>query len=228
MDQFDALVAHRVGLVKRSKVFNRILKAFNLNNKKVLDLGCGCGQYLVQFGPGSAGVTTTETEVAYGKKHGINIVKGNVEFIDELGLHGFEAVWANNLFEHLLSPHAFLMKLKTVSQKDTVLVLGVPVIPKIVSLLRVRKFSGALASPHINFFTTETLRYTVTYAGWQIKTIRPFFFQNELLDRLFGLIAPHQYVVAYNDTEFVYPDKKFNEWRDDEHYENLLMLGGRS
>jgi 2-polyprenyl-3-methyl-5-hydroxy-6-metoxy-1,4-benzoquinol methylase len=60
------------------------------------------------------------------------MIKGNVETLDELKIEErFEGIWSNNLFEHLLSPHAFLIRLKTMVRPDTRLVLGVPVLPRI-------------------------------------------------------------------------------------------------
>jgi SAM-dependent methyltransferase len=86
---------------------------------------------------GSVGITTAEEEVAFGKENNLNIKIGNAERLDPSVGH-FEAFWANNLYEHLLSPHAFLMNLKRLSKHDTLLILGVPVVPKIVALMNLR------------------------------------------------------------------------------------------
>ncbi len=229
MNNYDFEAADkRFEPVSRSGTFNRILDILSLSDKKVLDLGCGYGEYLIKFGKGSLGITSTIEEVEYGAARNIRIVKGNVELIDTLKLNEqFEGMWANNLFEHLLSPHSFLIKLKTVAKNDTLLVLGVPVVPRIASIMKIRKFRGALASAHINFFTRETLRLTVQRGGWRVRDIRPFTFKNTLLDRLFSFFAPHLYVVAYNDTAFMYPEKKLKEWQDEPHYQELLRIGKR-
>lgn len=101
-------IEKRFASVDSSATFNRILDVLEFRSKKVLDLGCGWGEYLVKFGGSSVGITSTTKEVEYGKIRNIKILKGNVELIDELGIkERFEGIWANNLFEHLLSPHAF-------------------------------------------------------------------------------------------------------------------------
>lgn len=211
--------------VNSSKTFNRILDTLSLRNKKVLDLGCGYGEYLVKFNKESLGVTSTRAEVEYGKIKGIRIVSGNVEFIDELGIkESFEAIWANNLFEHLLSPHAFLVKLKTVAQPQTILILGVPVVPRIATIMHLARFRGALAGAHVNFFTRETLRLSVERAGWNVLTVRSFYFSNKILDWIFSFFAPHLYIVAQNNTAFRYPDKKLGEWEDEPHYSKLISI----
>jgi SAM-dependent methyltransferase len=225
----DPLVAAdaRFKPVQRSKTFNRILDILGLRTKKVFDMGCGYGEYLVHFGEGSMGITTTVAEVEYGKQRDIDIIQGNVELIDQLGAlkdQHFEAMWANNLFEHLLSPHAYLIKLKLISTDDALLVLGVPVVPRIASLMKLGKFRGALAGAHINFFTRETLSLTVARAGWHVRSVRPFVFSNYTLDMLASFFAPHLYVVAENDSSFTYPTKKLKEWKDDEHYKQMLEI----
>ena len=64
----------------------------------------------------------------------------------------FDVIWCNNIFEHLLSPHSFLVHLKKFSHKNTILILGTPVIPVLPSLTKLPKFRGALCRAHVNFF----------------------------------------------------------------------------
>lgn len=218
----------RFAPVATSKTFNRMLDVLKLRDTKTLDIGCGYGEYLVKFGSGSVGITTTLAEIEYGKNHGLNIVKGNAEHIDSLGLDtSFGAVWANNLFEHLLAPHAFLLKLKRVAKPNGLLILGVPVIPVIPTLMRIGRFRGALAVAHVNFFTRASLKLTVERAGWKVDEIRPFIFSNRFLDYLASHIAPHLYVVARNDVNFKYDPKKLKEWKDDPHYKHILDITGQ-
>ncbi len=225
MNQDVSRADKRFEPVRNSTTFNRILDTLELRTKKVLDMGCGYGEYLIHFGQGSVGVTTTSAEVEYGKQRNIKIIQGNVELIDEINIGGdFEGIWANNLFEHLLSPHAFLIKLKPIALNNALLVLGVPVVPRIIMLMKINKFRGALAVAHINFFTRETLKLTVERAGWKVQEVRPFVFSNRILDRAFSFFAPHVYVVARNDTQFRYQEKKLKEWQDDSHYKKLLDI----
>ncbi len=120
----------------------------------------------------------------------------------------FDAIWANNLFEHLESPHPFLMKMRECVTSDGVLILGVPVIPWLSFLTRFKKFRGAFAVSHVNFFTRRTIIETTRAAGWQVKEARLFYFSNPFLDWCMNLIAPHIYVVATLDPDFKYADKR--------------------
>ncbi|HEY4502304.1 MAG TPA: class I SAM-dependent methyltransferase [Candidatus Paceibacterota bacterium] len=211
--------------VKESKTFLRLLHNFKLGSKRVLDVGCGYGEYLDCFGKGSLGITTTKDEADYATGRGLAVVLGNAEQIDTLSLpEKFKVVWANNIFEHLLSPHAFLLKLKTVVAEDATLILGVPVIPSVAFLMRMEKFRGALVSNHINFFNRRTLTLTVTRAGWHIDDIRSFICGYRIVDKIFGLATPHVYVIAKNNSLFQYPNKKVAEWKEEAYYKEFLSI----
>lgn len=212
-----------------SKTFQRIIRSFGLGQKKVLDLGCGFGEYLALFGPGSMGITTNPEEKSFGKEKGLSVILGNIEELEKIEIKGsFDIIWANNFFEHILSPHSFLSKLRNYSQRDTKLILGVPVIPFFSSVLFfVPKFRGALASNHISFFTKKTLLLTVERSGWKIIETRPFIVEFAPLDRLLGVFAPHLYVVACKNESFAYGKKKLQEWNGIQYYEPLLKSTGQ-
>ncbi|MFA5841389.1 MAG: methyltransferase domain-containing protein [Candidatus Paceibacterota bacterium] len=211
-----------------SKTFRKIVSTFELGHKEVLDLGCGFGEHLSLFGDGSIGVTTNMKEVNEGKDRGLSIIYGNIEELEKLHIKdSFDIIWANNFFEHILSPHAFLAKLRGVAGSDTKLILGVPVIPPLQSLLIFSKFRGALASNHINFFNRKTLLLTVLRAGWHINDVRPFISGFAPLDRFLGLFAPHLYIVARKNESFLYPEKKLQEWKGVDYYASFLKDTGQ-
>lgn len=211
--------------VTRSRTLRRALAELGLGEKKVLDIGCGYGEYLAHFGKGSVGITTTDDEVVQGSARGLDIRKVNAEALELASLpSAFQAVWANNLFEHLLSPHAFLMRLRAVTAPGAVLVLGVPVVPFLSFLIRFRPFRGTLASNHISFFTAKTLALTVSRAGWRIVESRTLV-APRFWDRFLLPLAPHVYIVAVKDEDFVYPEKKVKEWCSEPYYASVLALG---
>ena len=182
--------------VSKSKTFNNIILNFDLDKKSVLDLGCSFGEFLIHFGSNSLGVTITKEEVEYGKNIGLDIIYGNIESEDFILEKKFDVIFANNLFEHLYAPHDFLCKINKYLNPNGILILGVPCIPKVVSLLYINKFRGSLASSHINFFTRDTLVKTIERAGWNIEMTRGFHFLNKFIDYLLNPIYPHFYVIA--------------------------------
>lgn len=197
--------------VSKSKTFRNIIRTFDLDKKAVLDIGCSFGDFLIHFGGNSTGITISKEEVDYGKKKGLDIRYGNVESDDFVLKERFDVIFANNLFEHLYSPHNFLCKIKKYLKDDGILILGVPCVPKIVSLVHLSKFRGSLADLHINFFNRYTLIKTVERGGWNLITIRGFHFANKFFDKLLDLIYPHFYVVAKPNPNFQYPEKRLKE-----------------
>ena len=197
--------------VARSKTFRNIINTFDLDQKSVLDIGCSYGEFLAHFGKGSVGISISKEEVSYGGEHGLDIRYGNIEE-GTLPLTGeFDVIFANNIFEHLYSPHDFLNKIKKHLKADGILILGVPCIPKIVSLVYIRKFRGAFAEQHINFFTRDTLTNTAKRAGWVPKMTRGFHFRNSFVDALLNPTYPHFYLIATLDRNFKYTEKRMKE-----------------
>tara|TARA_B100000508_G_scaffold24443_2_gene17613 strand:+ start:6702 stop:7391 length:690 start_codon:yes stop_codon:yes gene_type:complete len=214
--------------VMSSKTFARIAKKFDLPNKRVLDIGCATGSFMQRFGQNSVGITTDKNEVEFGKEFGRDIRFANAELLtDHLDTSEvFDVIWCNNIFEHILSPHAFLVKLKEFSGPNTIIILGTPMVPSPTILMRSRKFRGALASPHINFFNYKTYELTVNFSGWETVELNPFFFALDFLNTLTRPLSPHLYIVAKNNSEYQYPLKKIKEWQDDAHYKTLLDIMG--
>jgi len=207
----DTKIEKRFEAVGRSTTFRNIVRAFDLGNKAVLDIGCSYGEHLAHFGKGSVGVTIVKEEALYGKTKGLDTRYGNIEDEAFVIPEKFDAIFCNNLLEHLYSPHAFLVKLRNYLKENGTLVLGVPCIPKIASLVAFTKFRGSLAEAHINFFTKETLTTTVERAGYRVRSIRGFHFSNPALDHLIDPVYPHFYAEALPIKDFRYTEKRMKE-----------------
>ena len=151
--------------VRTSRIFSHIVRAYKLDQRKVLDVGCSEGHYLAHFGPDSVGITIIEEHVRVAKERGLRVILKNVEDPQFSLEETFDVLWANNLFEHLHAPHLFLTKMRDALNPNGVLILGVPIIPFFSLLTRFKKFRGAYAVSHVNFFTRKTLIETVRAAG---------------------------------------------------------------
>ncbi|OGZ05810.1 MAG: hypothetical protein A2845_03330 [Candidatus Lloydbacteria bacterium RIFCSPHIGHO2_01_FULL_49_22] len=211
MQEANGNLERRFAAVSRSKTLAHIIAELELDKKSVFDIGCSFGEFLTHFGEGSVGLTIAENEAAHGKMKGLDIRLGNIESDDFKLDEQFDAIFANNIFEHLYSPHEFLCRIKRYLKPGGVLVLGVPCIPRIASLIHFKKFRGSLATQHINFFTRETLYHTVLRGGWNISDMRGFHFACRVVDKLLDLVYPHFYVIAHVDPDFVYSDKRLKE-----------------
>ena len=97
--------------VARSKTFRHIVDALGLESKSVFDIGCSYGEFLVNFGPESVGLTSTKEKAESGVAHGLDVRYGDIEGKVPV-TETFDALFANNLFEHLSAPHLFLLSVK--------------------------------------------------------------------------------------------------------------------
>jgi SAM-dependent methyltransferase len=201
----------RFKAVESSKTFNNIVKTFQLRGKSVLDIGCSYGEFLIHFGKGSTGVCLSHDEVAFGLTKNLDIRYGNVEADSFVLENQYDVIFANNIFEHMYSPHHFLIKIRQYLKPDGILILGVPAVPKITSLVKLPKFKGSLAVEHINFFTRDTLKYTVERGGWEVEGVRGFHFYNPVIDTLLNPVYPHFYVIAKPIKGFAYPERRLKE-----------------
>ena len=189
------------------RTFSHVRSHFALDKKAVLDIGSSEGHYLERFGEGSMGVTIIPEHVTLARQKGLNVIQGNIEDPAFTLPEKFDAIWANNLLEHLHSPHLFLTHMREFLNPGGVLILGVPVLPP-PFLQRLKKFRGAFAASHINFFTRRTLIETARAAGWIVADARSFHFANRSIDSLITAIAPHIYIVARPDPSFAYARKR--------------------
>lgn len=207
--------------VEKSTTFFNIVNSHNLRDKIVLDIGCSYGEFLVHFAKGSVGLTITEEEADYGRQKNLDIRYGNIEDrnIPFASVERYDAIFANNILEHLYSPHGFLRKIYGMLKDDGKIIIGVPCIPKIVSLWKLGKFRGSLAVSHINFFSRQSLEKTIERAGWIVLENRSFYFRSKILDWFMNLISPHFYVVAKKDPDFKYHEKRLVELSG---YKNII------
>lgn len=207
--------------VENSTTFFNIINTYKLDEKIVLDIGCSYGEFMIHFAKGSVGLTIAEDESSYGRIKDLDIRLGNIEFenVPIASVERYEVVFANNILEHLYSPHAFLGKIKNMLKDDGIIIIGVPCIPKIVSLWKLKKFRGSLAVSHINFFTKQSLQKTIERAGYIVLENRSFVFRSKILDFLMNLISPHFYVVAKKDLNFAYHPKRLKELSG---YKNII------
>ncbi len=199
-----------------SRAVRFVCQAYHADRLSVLDIGCGYGQHLVQFGPGSAGVDAIERNVAFCDALGMEVELANVE--DGLPDFGrpFEAVFCSNLLEHLVAPHLFLLRLRAQLGERGRLFIHVPTMPPLPivdwAIRRAIGHNGYRASEHINAFTPRTLAFTLERAGFVVEDsvfvaarAQPVLRWAEPLFRELGISV---LAVARPDPAFGYPEKR--------------------
>ncbi|MEM6523613.1 MAG: class I SAM-dependent methyltransferase [Bacteroidota bacterium] len=93
-------------------------------NGKVLDVGCGIGDFL-SFRKGTIGIDINENNVDFCLKRGLNakMIKSGVF---PVGDSQIDAVIMDNVLEHIIDPTQVLSEIKRVIKKGGNFVIGVP------------------------------------------------------------------------------------------------------
>jgi len=59
--------------------FFHVVERYGLGQKRVADVGCSYGYYLIHFGPGSIGLDANEKSEAFARSIGLEVIDCNVE-----------------------------------------------------------------------------------------------------------------------------------------------------
>ncbi len=193
----------------------------SLFEEPVLDVGCGVNvTHLRFFSKQSIGIDGA----AVVPPEGMSFVRWN--FSDDIGSlllesnlpDTFNHVWCQDVFEHVLTPHEFLLNLRRVLKPAGTLYLGVPLVTALGNFSAGRNsflnyFQGFLSSDHVNFFTYKTLIYTVEYAGFKVIDWYSPFLVGRKKPFLLG-IEPVTVLVLRKVSDFQYGPKAAKELKD--------------
>ena len=152
----------------RMKQFNSFIQRFSLKRKKVIEIGCGCGEYLSlmqQVGVDAYGLEHSEESVMQCVKNGLKVSKGFVENSTyKLNNAPFDAFFILNFLEHLPEPNSTLRGIYNNLADDAI---GLIEVPNFDMILRNKLFSEFI-SDHLFYFTNETLNTTLRLNGFEI------------------------------------------------------------
>ena len=135
---YNKIVKHNNNLFRKIKIIIRNIllgKAgtidpifSNVNGLKVLDLGCGSGQILLNMkscGWEVKGVEVSNKASEVGNKHGLNIFSGTL--IDaKYDDNEFDYIRSNHSFEHLINPIETINELYRICKYSGKILIGVP------------------------------------------------------------------------------------------------------
>jgi len=168
------------------------LKKYNLNNKKVLDIGSAWGEFLIHFGNGSKGVEVLPESVKFSRALGLDVSEYNFEDEWHEKSENFDAIWCSNVLEHIVAPHLLLRRFHGALKSGGLIFIRVPTIPSNWFYLKLNKlllgFLGYEAVQHINAFTRRTVEFTVERAGFKIIESNIFLPENRILNKFFNPI----------------------------------------
>jgi len=140
---------------------------------KLLDIGCGSGEFLNQmkgFGWEVYGVEISKKAVDTGRRKGLNIFCGELGSADFPESY-FDVVVLSQTMEHLYSPGSYLEKIHRLLKEGGLLMIGVPnagcpeikVFGRSCHILDVPR--------HLHFFTIASLRNYLEKYGFEVEKV---------------------------------------------------------
>jgi SAM-dependent methyltransferase len=188
-----------------------LCQEYGLDQKRVLDVACHYGYYLVHFGAGSVGLDGSPQYLQYAREMGLTVQQINLEHPFPTFDQPFDALFFSGTLEEILSPHVALMRFRALLKPDGLLCLRVPTVPPIWfdRLIRLRRQPGYDAEAHLYFFTPRLLEMVVKRAGYEIvQTVSTGFWMNKFLrpfHRVLLPLTPATTIIARPRPGFKYP-----------------------
>ncbi|MBI4707674.1 MAG: methyltransferase domain-containing protein [Candidatus Omnitrophica bacterium] len=161
----------------RIKQFGNFIEKYSLRGKKVIEMGCGRGEYLSimqQAGAEAYGLEHSEESVMHCVKNGLRVSKGFVEnSAYRLNDAPFDAFYILNFLEHLPNPNATLKGIYNNLTDDCI---GLVEVPNFDMILRKKLFSEFI-SDHLFYFTKETLSTALRLNGFEVIYCREIWYE---------------------------------------------------
>jgi 2-polyprenyl-3-methyl-5-hydroxy-6-metoxy-1,4-benzoquinol methylase len=162
-----AAVSEPVKAFKREQ-FSRLIEKYGLQGKKVIEIGCGKGEFLSlwkSLGVQAHGLEHAETSVKHCLENGLSVFQGYVDAVEFQIPNGpFDAFALLMFLEHMPDANASLRGIHNNLAEDAV---GLIEVPNFDMVVRNNVFSEFIAD-HLLYFTRETLQLTLQLNGFEI------------------------------------------------------------
>lgn len=204
----DPTTAER--MVRLRDALDAVFPGRRSGSVKVLDAGCGAGEFLAflgRVGFAVAGVDLSAEAVERARRRcpEAEVRSGSIEDRLPFRDQSFDAVWCTEVLEHLFDVHSALTELNRVLQPDGVLIVTTPYHGFVKNVLIARLNFDRHFNPegsHIRFFTRSTLARVLERAGftplsWQgIGRMRPLWKSFFVVARKTGVPGPPPEIIG--------------------------------
>lgn len=147
------------------------IKKFNLQGKKVIEVGCGDGNYvstLTDIGVNAFGIEPSSKFRNIALAKGLNIFEGYVDSQSPIPEAPYDAFVSRQVLEHIDNIHEFLQGIRLSLSKDAVGLIEVPSLEQSIENGRFYDFFP----DHVNYFSVRTLRYALERNGFLVLDIQ--------------------------------------------------------
>ena len=153
----------------RNVFFKEFVKKYNLYDKKIIEIGCGKGEYLEMFEVATNmrifGIENSKesVEVALGKN--LTVFNGFIEDSKyEIPNKPYEAFFILNFLEHIPNPKEFLHGIYNNLTDDAVGLVEVPNSDVVIS----KGLYSEFIKDHVSYFTKDTLKILLELSGFEV------------------------------------------------------------
>jgi len=162
----------------RWQQFKEFVNKYSIKDKKIIEIGCGNGEYLSimqQFCSNSYGTEYSDGSVRKCKESGLNVAKG---FIDaesyKLAESPFDAFFMMNFLEHFPEPNTALRGIYNNLSDDAVGLIEVPNFDMILD----KEMFADFSTEHLSYFTKDTLASILELNGFDIIGIDVIWYES--------------------------------------------------
>tara|TARA_Y100000310_G_scaffold225330_1_gene227359 strand:- start:940 stop:2076 length:1137 start_codon:yes stop_codon:yes gene_type:complete len=152
----------------RRKQFKTFIKDYNLENKKILEIGCGTGHYLSimdELDVDASGIEFSAASVELCKNNGLSVEESYIEKRSQKLDHGpFDAFFIMSFLEHVPHPKKILGGIYNNLNDGAV---GLVEVPNFDMILKKNLFAEFI-SDHLFYFTKDTLKLVLQLNGFDI------------------------------------------------------------
>jgi SAM-dependent methyltransferase len=170
--------------------FTEFIERYQLRGKRLLEVGCGQGEYLSIFqecGAQTYGIEASEKSVNFCEASGLVVEQNFIEDSNQVVAGGpFDAFAVLNFMEHWPDPNATLSGIANNLVPNGI---GLVEVPNFDMILKKNLFTEFI-SDHIFYFTAESLETTLRLNGFEVIQIRPVWY-DYILSAVVRRRSPH-------------------------------------
>jgi len=142
-----------------------------IHGQRVLDLGCGTGNYLSLFTKDSVGVDVSLSNLEICVKRGLNVKQANLNAPLDFNNKEFEVVFCSHVLEHVEAPFRLLRECNRVLKETGYIIIGLPTEVGLPNLI-LNSYWDLVAHPgHLYGFTLSNLVVLFRETGFILERV---------------------------------------------------------